>query len=258
MSVNKEYIESMVQDDERYMQHLKTNLSRIYMLEITCPFYSDMGNMPSENLAASIKNGSLQIMPMSNEATINDLENVTFTVRDEYKDEDIRLVSMLVDDGKNQNYWVLSSVDFSKEYQACLVIDEKDEVFYSQLRSNYMECRKAHNALMDILDRNITSADAVTLRALETLQLKPDCTDDKEMYNIILEIKQDMLDFCEDYNIDINPMNTLTPSQIIDIRNHGRDSLRDKDIDAILNQQINEIKEQESELSITEVGYERT
>ena len=107
------------------------------------------------------------------------------------------------------------------------IIDVHDEIFYHQIRENPKEHRKIHCAVMDILNRDFLEVDNVTLLALKTLQIVPDCKNEEELNQVVAEIKNNMLDFCKSHGIVIDAMNTMSASEIIDIRNCGRNTLRE-------------------------------
>lgn len=109
-----------------------------------------------------------------------------------------------------------------------------DEQFYAKIRNDEGALRKAHNAVMDLLDRATPPTNEQALRALSTLQIFPEYNDENELHFLVEEMRASMKSFCESSHIAIDAMNTMSPSTIIDIRNYGRETLRNIGRDATL------------------------
>lgn len=249
MANNKEYLKKVVLDDEQYMRILKTNLAGRYSLESICPFYSSMqinnssfaGQLSAQEIVNGIKNRCIDILSMENGESNIYLNGAKITIKDEYQDDDIRLINIDVENKHQHQSWLISNVDFSTEYQTYLVINNKDNEFYEKLSGDYAELRKAHNAFMDIVDRDFSTVDAVTMQALETLQILPECNNQQELFEIVSSIKASMIEFCKEFHIDIDATNTTPLDELMEVRNLGRDILRERGIDAIFNRQMDEL-----------------
>ena len=251
---NENYLEELVQNDELYMQSVRLSLASRIALETTIPFYSPMsrdGNwqsMSAMDILSGIKKGQITLDQMMEGQSGIELQGARVKIVDEYQDEDMRILRLDVKNGTKQEHWLISSEDFSSEYQTMLAIAELDEKYYDELSQRPDRHRSIHNALMDILDRRTVGADPVTMRALTKLRLLPDSNNEQEITSLVSHIKDAMIDFCKEWHIEIDAMNTMSIEDIRDLQDVGRDILRARGKNMEFNNTIAEIKQAKSEL----------
>ena len=257
-------IDQIVSNDEQYLQMCRMSLASRIALETTIPFYSPMskdGNWKSLSVAdilSGIKNGSIDLEQMMDGQSQIELRGARVKVVDEYRDEDMRILRLDVKNGNVQEHWMISSEDFSMEYQTMMAIADLDEKHYAELQQNPDGYRTMHNALMDLLDRRTVGADPVTMRALERLRLLPETNDEQAITSLVSHMKDAMIEFCKEWHIEIDAANTMSLEDMKDLQDVGRDILRSRGQDMMFNNKMAEVKQAKEELEQSkEIAHDR-